>query len=73
MGLKAENTGKDKDYLLHVHLITVEVGIIRRRYGKIQAKSLSSLVSKVYANTQEIILLEYGISLNRWLIILLVS
>jgi hypothetical protein len=54
MGLKTGNTRKDKDYLLHVHLITVEVGIVRRRYGKIQAKSLSSLVSKVYAKTQEL-------------------
>jgi len=27
MDLKRENTGKDKDYLLHVHLITVEVAL----------------------------------------------
>jgi hypothetical protein len=71
MGLKTENTRKDKDYSLHVYLITVEVGIVRRRYGKIQAKSLSSLVSKMYTNTHGIILLEYGISLARWLIILI--
>jgi hypothetical protein len=37
----------------------------------IQAKSLSSLVSKMYANTHGIILLEYGISFTRWLIILI--
>ena len=70
MGLKAENTGKDKDYLLHVHLITDEVGIVWRCYGKIYAKSLSSRVSKVYANTQENIIMKYGITLTRWLIIL---
>jgi hypothetical protein len=73
MDLKTENTRKDNEYSLHVHLITVEVDIVRRRHRKIQAESLSSLVRKVYANTQEIILLEYSISLNQWLMILLVS
>jgi len=73
MDLQTENKRKDNEYSLHVHFITVKVGIVRRRHRMIQAESLSSLVSKVYANTQEIILLEYGISLNRWLIILLVS
>jgi hypothetical protein len=35
IGFKTENMGKDKVYLLHVHLITVEVGIVRRCYRKI--------------------------------------
>ena len=38
---------------------------------KDSGEKLSSLVSKMYVNTQEIILLEYGISLTRWLIILI--
>ena len=69
MGFKKEDERKDKEYSLHVHLIIAEVGIVQRHQKKIQAESLSSLVNKVYADTQGIILLEYGISLTWWLII----
>ena len=73
MGLETENTRKDKHCSLHVQHITIEAalygGLTKRFRQKLEFSS-NSLVSKVCINTRGIILLEYGISLTQWLIIL---
>ena len=60
----------EQDYILHIHLVTVEVGIIRRCHGKVEAEGLGYQSAPANKNTT-VNLLEYSISLTRWLIILI--
>jgi len=63
-------TGLIALWYVHVHLITVEMGIIRRCHGKVEAEGLGYQPALANKNTT-VHLLEYGMSLTRWLILLI--
>jgi len=60
----------ERGYILHVHLITAEDGIIRRCHEKVEAEGLGYQSAPANKNTT-VNLLEYGTSLTRWIVTLI--